>query len=626
MFRWSCLLLLFFLPLRGEERPYRILHLTFHQGCAKEFADVTDSLGLSTETWLIPSLPPGFFDGISSGNCLYNITHERAEHIWQLHQETFKQFDLICVSDTAPLARIFLQHHYEKPLLIWICNRFDYSDRASLDGEFPDAEYYQLFHDAQQMPNVKMVAYTPFELHYARNKGIEMNNRVITPSAPVPALKITSSAIPSHIVKEETFFLPSYHNETLFMNLAEKCIQLGIPAYCGRYNGSSDLRDFKGIIHLPYSWSNLALFENLALGIPYFLPSRRFFQKLAKQDGYFHPNLTSLLREGLFDLSEWYAPDRKEIFIYFDSWDDLVEKIATTDYVAQRQKVLAYAQQHRKTMLTRWRALFQEMLQPPYVIGELVGQLGNQMFQVAAATSLALDHGAVALFPGFLTEKNWNIPLNYEKLFSHLNVSSPPSPPDYRYLEPQFSYSPIPYHPRMTIRGWFQSDKYFRHHKEEITELFAPPPEVTSYLTRRYPDLINHPNSVAIHYRSYNQEDPSHEVYAVMDLDYYKAAIELFPKDSLFVVFSNDQRWCQREFAKIDRSFYFVERESPDYHDFYLMSLCKHNIICNSTFSWWAAYLNRHPEKRVVAPSRWFQPGFGADDRDLIPDEWIRIP
>lgn len=626
MFQWSCLLLLFLLPLCAEEQPYRILHLTFHQGCAKELADVAHSLGLSIETWWIPSLPPGSFDGTSSNNFLYNITHERAERIWQLHQETFKQFDLICVSDTAPLARIFLQHHDEKPLLIWICNRFDYSDQASLDGEFPDAEYYQLFQEARQMPNVKMVAYTPFEQHYARSKGIEIGNRLITPSAPIPSSKIDSPSIPSHIAKEESFFLPPYHNETLFMNLAERCTKLGIPAYCGRYGGPSDLCDFKGIIHLPYAWSNLALFENLALGIPYFLPSKRFFQELTTQDGYFHHDPALLLNENLFDLSEWYAPDRKEIFIYFDSWDDLVEKIATTNYAAQRQKILAFAQQHRETMLARWRALFQEMLQPSYVVGELMGQLGNQMFQVAATTSLALDHGAVALFPGFLTEKNWNTPLNYERLFSHLNVSSPPSPPDFHYLEPQFSYSPIPYHPHMAIRGWFQSDKYFRHHQKEIIELFSPPPAVMDYLNRRYPDLINHPSSVAIHYRSYDQEDPSHEVYAAMDLNYYKEAMALFPEESLFVVFSNDQEWCKRQFAEINRSFYFVEREWPDYHDFYLMSLCKHNIICNSTFSWWAAYLNRHPEKLVVAPSRWFQPGYGADDRDLIPESWIKIP
>lgn len=258
----------------------------------------------------------------------------------------------------------------------------------------------------------------------------------------------------------------------------------------------------------------------------------------------------------------------------------------------------------------------------PFVIGDLMGQLGNQFFIIAAATSLALDHDADACFPSLLTEKDFNIPLNWEKIFYHLNASQPPQKIQYYFLESHYYYSPIPYKPNMLIRGWFQSEKYFKNHKEEIMDLFSPHPEIVEYLTQKYNFILEHPNTVSIHFRSYEQEDPEHRVYAKCNLDYFKKAIALFPENTLYVVFSNQMNWCKKNFAQIPRDFYFVENEAH-YHDFYLMSMCKHNIICNSTFSWWAAYLNRNSNKQVIAPPQWFNPAYGADDRDLIPEEWI---
>src|ERR1700738_582992 len=101
----------------------------------------------------------------------------------------------------------------------------------------------------------------------------------------------------------------------------------------------------------------------------------------------------------------------------------------------------------------------------PFVIGDLMGQLGNQMFQIATATSLALDHGAVALFPALEMGEDYNLPLNREKVFPHLLAEPPQEPVSFYYIEPRFYYDPIPYTPNMLIRGWFQSEKYFRHHK-----------------------------------------------------------------------------------------------------------------------------------------------------------------
>jgi hypothetical protein len=95
-----------------------------------------------------------------------------------------------------------------------------------------------------------------------------------------------------------------------------------------------------------------------------------------------------------------------------------------------------------------------------------------------------------------------------------------------------------------------------------------------------------------------------------------------------FFVFSDDIEWCSRNFHMPHCRFVNIEasRKNPII-DFQLMSLCKHNIIPNSTFSWWAAWLNEHPEKVVVTPNRWFNDESMNTKAllDTIPDDWIRV-
>lgn len=259
-----------------------------------------------------------------------------------------------------------------------------------------------------------------------------------------------------------------------------------------------------------------------------------------------------------------------------------------------------------------------------FVVGHLMGQLGNQMFIVAATVSLALDYNAEPLFPGFLRPDDplFKLPLHYEKVFFRLKAEEPNKSLAFTYREPEFFYTPIVFHPNMLLFGWYQSEKYFRHHKEEILDLLAPSQEIIDYLSSKYSAIINHPGTVSIHYRSYFKEDPDELVYLNQDKDYYVKAMMMFPEDAFFVVFSNDIEWCKSTFASIPRRIQYIEGET-NYHDLYLMSFCKDHIICNSSFSWWGAYLNRNPEKIVIAPKKWFSPHYVRDTKDLLPEEWI---
>jgi hypothetical protein len=110
----------------------------------------------------------------------------------------------------------------------------------------------------------------------------------------------------------------------------------------------------------------------------------------------------------------------------------------------------------------------------------------------------------------------------------------------------------------------------------------------------------------------------------VLPMDYYEQAVKKFNKKSVFVVFSDDIEWCKKqEFFKTLGNVVFVK--DMDYNEMYLMSLCKHNIIANSSFSWWGAYLNMNRRKKVIAPMQWFGPKGPKDLQDLRPDSWITL-
>ena len=346
---------LFLLCLTALHARPKVLHLTFHRGCLNEFERIADFFDMELTSIMVQGKPPKWLDGKTIGNGIYNVTHDMAESAWQLHKDFFDQFDVIITSDTAPLARIFLQNSWKKPLIIWICNRFDYADLETARGRFPDQEYYSLFKQAALSRLVRIASYTPFEYMYAERKEVSLGTLTIKPCT-LPVSQNIVSDLPQGMNKSETFFIPPYHNDTRYMNLTGKCKALGIQAYSGRYNGPQDLIGFKGIIHIPYGLSNMALFENIQLGLIYFVPSKKFIKELAQKPNFWFQNKDM----GGIDGSEWYLQENAPLFVYFDSWDDLVHKVETLDYEEKRKIVLAFAKEHTTTMLSRWENIFKE--------------------------------------------------------------------------------------------------------------------------------------------------------------------------------------------------------------------------------------------------------------------------
>jgi len=120
----------------------------------------------------------------------------------------------------------------------------------------------------------------------------------------------------------------------------------------------------------------------------------------------------------------------------------------------------------------------------------------------------------------------------------------------------------------------------------------------------------------------------ANQFHGLCSLDYYQKAVNyIYQKipDCHFYIFSDDHSWVCENF-KLDYPVTMVDHNDADkdYEDLRLMSLCKYNIIANSSFSWWGAWLNANPEKIVLCPERWFN-DLSLDIKDLMPDSWIRV-
>lgn len=218
------------------------------------------------------------------------------------------------------------------------------------------------------------------------------------------------------------------------------------------------------------------------------------------------------------------------------------------------------------------------------------GRLGNQLFQIAAVLGLAKNNNTNAKFNKWEYSKYFKNPIDDSGIDSSRFV---------KYSEKEFCYSPIPFLGDMDLVGYFQSDKYFSHCVDDILKHFEfvdslddgsidPDTETCSIHIRRgdYVNLVGY--------------------HPLMGMEYYSKAIDsMRAKGSKkFYFFSDDIRWCKENFGLTDEYVYIEGNQ--DIKDLFLMSKCKNNIIANSSFSWWGAWLNRNGSKRVIAPSIWF--------------------
>lgn len=180
------------------------------------------------------------------------------------------------------------------------------------------------------------------------------------------------------------------------------------------------------------------------------------------------------------------------------------------------------------------------------------------------------------------------------------------------------------------IYGLWQSEKYFIRHKAQILdELRFKPLRDEKNLAFKHE--VAKTNAVSIHIRK--GKDYTH-LDKICTLEYYKEAVSYIQQKiqlPVFYVFTDNKEWVEENFRHLDITYKICDWNpvsgKESFRDMQLMSLCKHHIIANSSFSWWGAYLDANPSKIVVAPKVWFgrDSGFFSNESDIIPSDWIKL-
>jgi hypothetical protein len=256
------------------------------------------------------------------------------------------------------------------------------------------------------------------------------------------------------------------------------------------------------------------------------------------------------------------------------------------------------------------------------VASNIYGGLGNTMFQIAAGYSTSLNENSdfIVDITGYFGGHH-PISKYYNNIFQNVKISNQKINYDV-YHEGDFHYCEIPtFHKNIKLNGHYQSEKYFKKNRDKVLELFNCNIEIKEKLINEFGDILKN-KTCSIHVRrgDYLRLNNHHPV---LSIDYYKESYNIIGEETTYLIFSDDISHCKEQFGFI-KNKKFIEG-FKDYEELYLMSFCDNNIIANSTFSWWGAWLNKK-ENVVIAPSKWFGPAYSSYiTSDICPEHWVKI-
>jgi hypothetical protein len=255
---------------------------------------------------------------------------------------------------------------------------------------------------------------------------------------------------------------------------------------------------------------------------------------------------------------------------------------------------------------------------------QMLGGCGNMFFQISTLYALAKDRN----IPFCISSKTSTVTHRddedewFTTIFRNIpQVSQKPPQIKTIFREKNMLIQQFPMRSNMEIFGYFQSDRYFKHRKQEIVELF------TEYKKELNLQPFNKP-TIGIHVRRGDYVKLQH-AHVVLPVSYYNDALNLMGKKLgfqnvpemnekyTFVIFSDDIHWCRQAFYN-NKNIQFMEGNKAVV-DLYYMNMCDHNIMANSTFSWFGSYLRDNTNRIIIAPKNWFNPNFRK------PSEWQTI-
>ena len=261
----------------------------------------------------------------------------------------------------------------------------------------------------------------------------------------------------------------------------------------------------------------------------------------------------------------------------------------------------------------------------------LKGGLGNILFQIAATIAFAKKNNTDFCFPNLkshiefldghvLKTMNKNIGIDYTTLFNKLIVCEYTN--QAKTIRFPFEYVDVPQLlGNVVVDGFFQSEKYFKDYRNIILNYLNFDFIDKNSLFEKFP-ILKSGKTTSVHIRRGDYLNyPNH--HPTQTTQYYENAIHILDEETeKFIVFSDDIEWCKKTF--VGDKFIFAENDK-DYIEMFMMSLCTNNIICNSSFSWWGAWLNTNESKKVIGPKNWFGSMIKHKTDDILPEQWIKL-
>lgn len=273
----------------------------------------------------------------------------------------------------------------------------------------------------------------------------------------------------------------------------------------------------------------------------------------------------------------------------------------------------------------------------------LKGGLGNQMFQYAAARHLSIKYQTdlVLNTEYFLNIPKGDVPRKYQLDIFNIDKNikiKETIKPAIKFIQKiilklfnekilyNFSNILLKLNLPVYLNGYFQSEKYFKESRNILLKEFTLKKELGDE-AKKIKAMLQKSEGVCLNIRRGDYLRPDYiKIYGLCSMEYYNEALKYIKdniKNPLICVFSDDPEWVKKEF-KINNIIFAGTDILKDYEQMYLMSICKHNIIANSSFAWWGAWLNQNTNKIVIGPKQWFA-NKTSNQLDILPKEWIQI-
>lgn len=336
----------------------KVLHLTFHTGIGRTVYYNFDKLGHSVKTYFLYTMVEQF--GLNTIEQMLAITEQLGDKFYNYFKQEVEEYDLLLISDVMPISRGFLKHinQIKTPILLWICNRFDYCT-PKYKNLFNYEQYYLLIKKTYNHPLIKIVPYSHYDKMYIETILKIVINDPIEPYHKVMELyntiqerdevgfysKIEGSTL-STLSDQFNLLIPNYDSNKILINNIEKWISDGVnPIFNQRFNGPLDLKNIDALLHIPYQVSNCFFFEAINFGKTLFIPSYSFYQQLGFKMIY--PEYTVF----------WGA--QQECIVYFNNWKQLKQLLKDRE-VLPELVIKKYFEYKQLLTLFQWSTILRK--------------------------------------------------------------------------------------------------------------------------------------------------------------------------------------------------------------------------------------------------------------------------